>query len=131
MVLRPPVRATPGGSGWPVDRPYRCIRDAPSGRSRLACVRRLAVAGSDRAPADASAAGHGADDEHDDDRADDRDHDRADVERSIDRVRLEQDTGKEATDQRADDAEHDVSDDPKALVTLDEEAGDVAGDRPE
>ena len=35
----------------------------------------------------------------------------------------------EATDEAADDPEHDVPDDPHALVTLDEQAGEPAGNR--
>ena len=44
---------------------------------------------------------------------------------------VEQHAGEEAADERADDAEHDVPDDAEALVALDEEAGQVAGDRAE
>ena len=44
-------------------------------------------------------------------------------------LRVEQDTGEEAADERADDAQDDVSDDTEALVTLDEEPGEIPGDR--
>ena len=60
--------------------------------------------------------------------ADGRDDDRADVERAVDRLRVEQDAGQEAADEGADDAEHDVSDDAETLVTLDDEPGEIPGD---
>ena len=41
---------------------------------------------------------------------------------------LKQDAGQEPADERADDAQHDVTDDAEALVTLDEETGQVPGD---
>ena len=44
---------------------------------------------------------------------------------------VEEDAGEESANERADDAEHDVPDDAEALVTLDEEAGEVACNRAE
>jgi len=72
--------------------------------------------------------------EHDDrdDRADDGDHDRADVEGTLDRVvDTEEQAGEEPANEGADDAEHDVPDHAIALITLDEEPGNVAGNRAE
>src|SRR5690349_17095542 len=84
--------------------------------------------GSDRAATRPAAAGDGVHDDDRDDRADGGDDDRADVERAVDRMRVEEDAGKEAADEGADDAEHDVADDAEAFVALDEEAREVTGD---
>src|SRR4029078_10264874 len=54
--------------------------------------------------------------------------DRADVESAVDRLGVEQHTGQEAADEGADDAEDDVPDDAEALVTADEETGEIPGD---
>src|SRR5688572_6501210 len=83
---------------------------------------------SDGAATHARATRHRADHEDRDHGTDRRDDDRADVQRTVDRIRIEEDTGKEPADERADDAEHDVSDDAETLVTLDEETGEVPGD---
>jgi len=78
-----------------------------------------------------SAAGEHTDHPDDNDRADDRCDDRADVERAVDRIHVQENARKEAADERADDAEHDVTDHAEALVTLDQEPGEIPGDRAE
>jgi hypothetical protein len=84
---------------------------------------------SDRASADPAPAGDGADDHDGEDGTDRRNDDGADVERTVDRIAVEEGTGKEAADERADDAKHDVPDDPETLVTSDEEPGQIPCDR--
>src|SRR5436190_3769742 len=100
------------------------------GRSWLLAERHPAVE-SDRAAPRPGPAHHEVHDDDHDDRADDRRDDGAQIERSVDRVRVEQDTREETTDERADDAQHDVADDAEAFVTSDEEAGEIPGDRAE
>src|SRR5258705_8403299 len=98
-------------------------------RSRGTARRPAPEAGSDRAAARSAPAGDRADHEDRDDRADRRNDDGADIERAVDRLGVEEDTGEESADERADDAQDDVSDDTEALVTLDEEPGEIPGDR--
>src|SRR5689334_7946563 len=87
--------------------------------------------GLDHASASPGAPGEGIPPDDHDHGADDGGDDRAHVERTVDRVGVEQHAGEEAADERAHDAEHDVPDDTHALVTTDEEASQVAGDRAE
>jgi hypothetical protein len=84
---------------------------------------------SDRASADPAPAGDGVDDHDGEHGTDRRNDDRAEVERTVDRIAVEEGTGQEAADERADDAKDDVPDDPETLVTLDEEPGQISGDR--
>src|SRR3954451_22453034 len=115
MKKRDARRFGPGGRPSRLDQPSR-LRPGPW---------------SDGAATGPAAAGdHVHDDDHDH-RADDGGDDRADVERSVDDVLVEEGAGEEATDDRADDAEHDMTDDPESFVALDEEAGQVAGNRAE
>src|SRR5439155_3265752 len=98
----------------------------------LACFRPAAPGEmSDDAAPCSGAAGDRVHDDDNDHCADDGGYDRAHGEWAVDDVDAEQRAGEEATDDRADDAEHDVPDDAEALVTPDEETGQVAGDRAE
>src|SRR5215208_4237008 len=87
--------------------------------------------GSNGATPGPSAPGDHIDDDDRDDRADSGNHDRADVQRTIDRLGVEEDAGQEATNEGAHNPENDVTDDSETLVTLDKEAREVAGDRAE
>src|SRR4051794_25495344 len=87
--------------------------------------------GSNGATPGPSAPGDHIDDDDRQDRADSGDHDRADVQRTVDRLGVEEDAGEEAANEGANDPENDVADDPEALVALGEEAREVAGDRAE
>src|SRR6185436_9135096 len=84
--------------------------------------------GSDRAATCSHVAAEGVVADNHDDGADHRDDDRRDVDAGR-VVATGQQAGEEPADEAADDAEHDVSDDAEALVTLDEVAGEPAGDR--
>src|SRR6476661_854485 len=97
-------------------------------RSRGTARRHAPGTGSDRAPARPASAGDRAHDEDRDDRADRRNDDRRDVDPC--RVIVAgQDAGQETADECADDTQDDVSDDTETLVTLDEEPGEISGDR--
>src|SRR6476619_6924608 len=64
-----------------------------------------------------------------DDRADDRDHDRHDIDAGRVVLATGEEAGDEPADEPADDAEGNVSYDAEALVTLDQEAREIASDR--
>src|SRR5215213_158483 len=100
------------------------------GRFGSAAVK-MTPPGSNGATPGPSAPGDHIDDDDRDDRADSGNHDRADVQRTIDRLGVEEDAGQEATNDGAHDPENDVTDDSETLVTLDKEAREVAGDRAE
>src|SRR5215210_7613492 len=121
MASRISDTSSPSGIGTPTWAGGRSLRSAARRRVRW----------SDRAAARAGATGHGVHDDDHDDRADDRDHDRADVERAVDRMAVEENAREEPADERADDPENDVTDHAEALVTADEEAGEIPGNRAE